>query len=392
MFVFVPDMEAPPDAGRMTLAAPEPDENLGGLGTALREVFAESAVPILRELRAATRLPGRRISGDGLILASGSALFIALLLLTNLPTRVTEPDGAAVVDPPLLVGFDVPLATDALPVAGAQVPAERDAPRADPPPPVRESPPAARTTPAQAPPPARTTAPARVAASPVRAEPARPSPPRTPTPRPATAASSLAAGASPAPVSSRPPSRTVVPDEPPLAAPPLPEAETTFAAASAPPAPVPSTAAASPPAPVAVPAPGAEPETAPTPAPRTASRPVEREIAGLAGRPRSAAVQSVLNQYRDAFNALDPAAARAVWPSVDSAALSRAFGQLEEQAFRYDRCDIRVFGERAEASCGGTLRYVPKVGGRQARVEQRRWEFSLREVGDEWSIERVVTR
>jgi hypothetical protein len=32
------------------------------------------------------------------------------------------------------------------------------------------------------------------------------------------------------------------------------------------------------------------------------------------------------------------------------------------------------------------------VGSRQARVEQRQWEFNLREVGEEWSIETVVTR
>lgn len=100
----------------------------------------------------------------------------------------------------------------------------------------------------------------------------------------------------------------------------------------------------------------------------------------------------MINQYRDAFNALDPAAARAVWPSVDSSALKRAFGQLHEQAFAFDDCQISVIGERAVASCGGTLRYVPKVGNRQARVERRQWEFNLREAGEGWAIETVVTR
>ena len=109
-------------------------------------------------------------------------------------------------------------------------------------------------------------------------------------------------------------------------------------------------------------------------------------------RPRSAAVQGVLNRYRDAFNALDPAAAKAVWPSADTKGLGKAFGRLHEQEIVLETCNISVIGARAVASCDGTLRYVPNVGSRSARVQQGRWEFSLRETGDDWTIETVKTR
>ena len=114
--------------------------------------------------------------------------------------------------------------------------------------------------------------------------------------------------------------------------------------------------------------------------------------AATPARPRSAAVQRVLNQYRDAFNALDPAAARAVWPAVDANALARAFDQLREQTVAFDDCRISVIGDRANATCNGTLRYVPRVGTRQSAVDRRRWEFALKEGDEGWSIERVVAR
>jgi hypothetical protein len=103
-------------------------------------------------------------------------------------------------------------------------------------------------------------------------------------------------------------------------------------------------------------------------------------------------IQQVLERYRDAFNALDPSAARAVWPTVDMRALGRAFDQLQTQEFALRACDIDVRGARAVASCAGTLRYVPKIGSRTARVEQRKWEFNLTATDDRWLIDRVVAR
>jgi hypothetical protein len=100
----------------------------------------------------------------------------------------------------------------------------------------------------------------------------------------------------------------------------------------------------------------------------------------------------VLNRYRDAFNALDPAAAKAVWPSADTKGLGKAFDRLQEQQMVLDRCNISVIGARAVASCEGTLRYVPSVGSRSSRVQRGRWDFTLHEVGDDWTIETVKAR
>ena len=111
-----------------------------------------------------------------------------------------------------------------------------------------------------------------------------------------------------------------------------------------------------------------------------------------AARSNSAAIQDVLNHYRDAFNTLDLEAARTVWPSADAKALGRAFASLEEQGLVLQTCRIDVNGARAVALCGGTLRYVPKHGNKTARVEQRQWEFTLREVAERWSIDSVDAR
>ena len=59
---------------------------------------------------------------------------------------------------------------------------------------------------------------------------------------------------------------------------------------------------------------------------------------------RTAAVQSVVDRYRDAFDSLDANAVGSFWPSADVRALSRAFAQLETQRFQFDRCDIQLTG------------------------------------------------
>jgi hypothetical protein len=103
-------------------------------------------------------------------------------------------------------------------------------------------------------------------------------------------------------------------------------------------------------------------------------------------------IRGVLNEYRDAVSALDPAAARAVMPSADARALSRAFEQLEEQKIEFDRCTIDSAGSMASAKCVGTIRSVPKYGNRTVRLEKRQWEFKLRERNDAWFIDSIMTR
>jgi hypothetical protein len=104
------------------------------------------------------------------------------------------------------------------------------------------------------------------------------------------------------------------------------------------------------------------------------------------------AVTAALNRYEQAFSAMDVDRARAVWPSVDAKALTKAFEQLEEQRFDLEDCDITVAGARAEANCSGDARYVRKVGSKAMRVEPRRWHFKLRQANEEWIIDAVSSR
>lgn len=103
-------------------------------------------------------------------------------------------------------------------------------------------------------------------------------------------------------------------------------------------------------------------------------------------------VLEVLQRYRAAYDALDAASAHAVWPSVDTAALARAFGDLSSQQLRFANCGVDVRGGVAQATCSGTARYVPRVGGRQPREEARTWTFALRKNGPQWVIESARVR
>jgi hypothetical protein len=106
----------------------------------------------------------------------------------------------------------------------------------------------------------------------------------------------------------------------------------------------------------------------------------------------TAAIESVLDRYASAFNALDARRAKAVWPAVNERNLARAFDSLEEQRFDLGECDITVALPRATASCEGTASYLPKVGNRKMRAEKRQWTFRLQASGQDWSIERVESR
>jgi hypothetical protein len=106
----------------------------------------------------------------------------------------------------------------------------------------------------------------------------------------------------------------------------------------------------------------------------------------------TAAIRSTLARYEEAFTALDANAARAVWPTVNARTLSRAFERLEEQEVAFDGCQIKVADTRAEATCQGTARYVPRIGDRTPRVDRRQWHFSLVKTQNEWLIGAVDAR
>jgi hypothetical protein len=104
------------------------------------------------------------------------------------------------------------------------------------------------------------------------------------------------------------------------------------------------------------------------------------------------AIENVLGRYRSAFNHLDTGAARAVWPTVNEKALTRAFDGLESHDLSFENCQIEVFSGLAEAACSGRARYVPRVGNRTPRDEAHRWTFSLRKAAAGWLIDGVEAR
>jgi hypothetical protein len=152
------------------------------------------------------------------------------------------------------------------------------------------------------------------------------------------------------------------------------------------------------------PAPPAPPPAAPTPAESPRPEPVAPIVATVPeGRmppavgttatipPPTAVsveqdVRKVIDRYRDAYERLDATAARAVWPGVDEAALSRAFDGLTSQRIEFERCDIWRDAQAAFASCAGRASYVPKVGRAQNDVP-RAWHFRLQRRPAGWAIE-----
>ena len=156
--------------------------------------------------------------------------------------------------------------------------------------------------------------------------------------------------------------------------------------------------------PASVPAP-----TAAAPAPRTADAepasftrsggeaPVaargETPVAASSVVPSSAvdeqSVKTALQRYRTAYERLDAKSARTVWPSVNEAALARAFGSLESQTLTFASCDVDFRGPAAVATCEGSTKYTPRYGSHEPREEPRVWTFTLKRNGAEWKIDSV---
>ena len=137
----------------------------------------------------------------------------------------------------------------------------------------------------------------------------------------------------------------------------------------------------------AVAAPAAVPAAVPSAPART-----ETTLSPVRPPAPESAVQTVLSRYRNAYDDLDAGAARAVWPSVDHKALSKAFDRLEQQQLVFDSCEISVTDARAVASCRGVATYIPRVGNKARRDDRRQWEFTLSRVNDAWLIDTVSAR
>jgi len=115
-----------------------------------------------------------------------------------------------------------------------------------------------------------------------------------------------------------------------------------------------------------------------------------RSAAMNVGAPVQASQQQVraaLKEYERAYEQLDAKAVRAVWPSVDTRALERAFHDLKSQTLVFDRCDIDVArGSQAVAACSGRATYETRAGQQAARSEPREWTFTLQKSDEAWRI------
>jgi hypothetical protein len=111
-----------------------------------------------------------------------------------------------------------------------------------------------------------------------------------------------------------------------------------------------------------------------------------------ASRDDERVIYRVLEQYERAYERLDVRAAHAVWPSLNTRALARAFDGLKEQALEFSHCRVAIAPREATAICGGRASYVPRVGHQIAHREPREWTFSLRKVDQEWLIAKAVVR
>ncbi|MGE3707490.1 MAG: hypothetical protein AB7I13_19635 [Vicinamibacterales bacterium] len=97
-------------------------------------------------------------------------------------------------------------------------------------------------------------------------------------------------------------------------------------------------------------------------------------------------MRQVIERYQAAYEALDARSAQGIWPRVNAEALARAFAGLTAQELRFDDCGVDIRGTAALATCRGSVRYVPKIGRQEPRIDARVWTFSLEKQGPQWLI------
>jgi len=139
----------------------------------------------------------------------------------------------------------------------------------------------------------------------------------------------------------------------------------------------------------------AQPSAPVVPATVAATAVTNQPVAPAVTQPRvdeDGAVRATLGRYRDAYQRLDAAAAKQVWPGVDERALSRAFANLESQSITFDDCKTTVSGAAASASCRGTATYIGRLGSRNTLTERREWTFKLQKAGNAWEVQSVQVR
>jgi hypothetical protein len=103
-------------------------------------------------------------------------------------------------------------------------------------------------------------------------------------------------------------------------------------------------------------------------------------------------IRSLLEAYREAYGRLDPLAVAALWPGVDTRALTRAFSALNHQQMTFDRCDITITGAVAVARCDGSLSYTRRIGESEVQSRQMSWAFALERASGQWRISGINSR
>jgi hypothetical protein len=103
-------------------------------------------------------------------------------------------------------------------------------------------------------------------------------------------------------------------------------------------------------------------------------------------------IYAALHEYEQAYEQLDAKAVRAVWPSVDTRALERAFRDLKSQRLVFEQCDIDVARVQATAACRGRATYETRAGQQAARSEPREWTFTLQKSDEAWRIVSATAR
>jgi len=124
-------------------------------------------------------------------------------------------------------------------------------------------------------------------------------------------------------------------------------------------------------------------------APAAPAPPVREELESVRDQ---RVIRSLLDAYREAYGRLDPLAVAALWPAVDSRALTRAFSALSHQQMTFDRCDITITGAVAVARCDGTLTYTRRIGESEAQSRQMAWAFALERASGQWRISGINSR
>jgi hypothetical protein len=127
----------------------------------------------------------------------------------------------------------------------------------------------------------------------------------------------------------------------------------------------------------------------------TAPAPVSNRALPTAGTSltrESLALDEVLRRYEQAYDRLDAQAAAAIWSSVDSRALARAFSLLRHQDLEFGECGVAMTDSTATAQCPGQLRYTRRIGDSTPKVEQHVWTIEFARAGEAWRIVRVSAR